>query len=1185
MTVILKAETFPLESQQLIEASAGTGKTYTITNLYLRLLLGHSDSLNRPLASNEILVLTFTIAATEELRHRIRTRITAARNAFSRGESDDAFLQSLINRSSDKERDSRLLTAATQLMDEAAIYTIHGFCARVLEEQSFETGILFDQRLDADRDQLLELAAQDCFRQEILTLPAVEREIALKIWPNPEKLVAGLKGFLFRHKLTMLPPAENASAELQKYTESLSEAKRCWIENGLQKIIYDAGFKKNTKTMLRLEAMTDYCLDEENVDLDSSLWEPWSKNTLKKNIKKGGVIPEHVCLDLIDRLSQSDILGKITSNLWQKLSNRVLENLDKLKADSNQLTLDDLLTQLNHAVTSDSQLAERLAIRYPVAMVDEFQDTDDIQYGIFDAIYNRPGPQSLFMIGDPKQAVYQFRGADVFTYINAKRAISQSKASSRSEASSRSTDSRQTTATDAVDQHIHSLNENWRSSTLLIEAINHLFTKQNIFDNDSDIPFVPAEPSPISSELSFKINKAEQKPISIFLATGAEKSLKKDEARSLCMSQAAEKVSKLLSMSAAGHVSINDKGVNAGQIAFLVRDRNDAREAKYALSVRNIRSVYVTLESVFLEDTAADLKLILQAVLEPGNDRAIRAALATPLLQSSVTRIDSLSHDAIAHQKLSQEFIDYHHLWETQDIAPMIESLMIRRQIAEKWLGQADGERQITNLRHLSELLQRQSAKTPGMHHLLKWFAREIIAAETMASEDHQLRLESDENLVKIVTMHAAKGLEYDLVYIPFAGFYRQLPAKEPALFHQETKTGFETCLELGSNSINREKAQAENLSEDMRLLYVAITRARHQCTIGIPDIQDLPRSALARLLDISEAKTDKTKIQNILSLLPGELFSFELVKTTDTTILETDTSHDSLTAPPTPPRRDDYWRLHSYTGVSRLIKSRDSGEESLKPAGFGDDDTLEDSFSSEQFNRYSFPRGPRVGVALHSLMENIDFKADAGSNRLQCERCLNKIGITTDFESWLEVLTDWLDDILHSPLTGSFCLADISQADRMDELEFHFPLQAEPSFLKDLQSAGYMAFAQEIPIPRLEGMMTGLIDLIVRHQGRYYLIDYKSNYLGDSPGEYSNQSIKHAIDEHQYDLQYLIYCVALNRYLSSRLPDFDYELQFGGVMYLFLRGMNGSDQTGIYFDKPDKQLLDRFDAALGNYS
>lgn len=1165
---ILKAETFPLESQQLIEASAGTGKTYTITNLYLRLLLGHSKSMKRPLAVNEILVLTFTIAATEELRHRIRNRIVDARQSFVFGQSDDPFLQYLIDASGDERRDRRLLAAAVQMMDEASIFTIHGFCARVLQEQSFDTGMLFDQNLDGDREQLLLMATEDCFRQEILTLPLFDRNLALKIWPNPGRLLLGVRGFLFRQELTMFPAAADTSVKQEELVDTMLAVKRIWVEDNLPVLIREAGFKANTNSFRKIDEMTQLCMQDGVPDPESALWEHWCATKLEKNIKSGCRVPAHPCLTLIEQIYQSgNLVEAIKSGLWQRIIRKVLFNLNKYKTDANQLTLDDLLSQLNRAVTTNEAFAAHLAKLYPCALVDEFQDTDDIQYGIFKAIYNRPGNQSLILIGDPKQAIYQFRGADVFTYINAKR--------------------------DTGDK-VHSLEINWRSSEPLIEAVNLLFNKPDIFNNDSDIPFTkvkvperpPGKPAEGSSKGQILINGAAQKPFSLTLAGQGKKPLRKDEAQKLVMAHAAEDVSRLLILSAKGEAIINGAPIDAGQIAFLVRSRSDASAARDALAMRNIRSVFVTLESVFLQDTANDLALILHAALEPTNNRAIKAALATSLLQSSISEIDSLNHNIVLQQQVTQEFLDYHQLWLTRDIAPMIDSLLVRRRIAEKWLGHPDGERQLTNLRHLAELLQQRSNTAPGMHRLLKWFIREKSAAESVAGEERQLRLESDENLVKIVTMHAAKGLEYDIVYIPFGAFYRNINRQEPALFHIETSDGFETCLELGSDNSHRAQAQTENLAEDMRLLYVAMTRAKYHCNLGIPNVRDLPNSALARLLGIQEAKSDATAIFEVLSGYPEALFSIALISESGCTRQGEKESISSLVPPPERPDIKGYWRLHSYTGVSRLIKTQDLSGSAVTIPGYGDDDSETDTGSrGEQFDRFSFPRGAKVGIALHSLLEELDFAADENTKRRQCTRCLNEIGIIEDQDKWLPMLLGWLDDILQTPLRDSdcFCLADISRQNRMDELEFHFPLDADANFLDVLQKEGYLQSAQQFVVPKLEGMMTGLIDLVIRHKNQYFLIDYKSNHLGDTENHYSAEPLIHAVGEHQYDLQYLIYCVALNRYLSSRLSDYDYKKQFGGVIYLFLRGMNGRDQSGIYFDKPDEQLLQAFDQALGD--
>ncbi|MFP6805603.1 MAG: exodeoxyribonuclease V subunit beta [Pseudomonadales bacterium] len=1183
----LVADTFPLEGMQLIEASAGTGKTYTITNLYLRLLLGHSKSLNRPLAVNEILVLTFTIAATEELRHRIRSRIVATRLAFIVEESEDPFLKFLLDASEDRKRDRRLLAAAIQLMDEAAIYTIHGFCARVLKEQSFDTGMLFDQNMDADKERLLALACEDCFRQEILSLRDFDRRQALDIWPNPQVLQSRIRSLLVRDNLVLLPEAHEVNSKQVKLIATMIKAKALWLESDLATVLKDAGLKANTNSFKKLDEMNEFCGQEGIPDPLSPLWEHWSSEKLNKNLKAGNAAPEHPCLDLIEAIYQSrDVVDEIRSALWQTMFNRVRLNMNKMKQDANQLTLDDLLTQLNRAVTSNEKFASELSKLYPCALVDEFQDTDDIQYGIFDAIYNRPGEQSLLLIGDPKQAIYQFRGADVFTYINAKRACGN---------------------------NVYSLETNWRSSPALIDAVNHLFDKHSIFDNDIDMPFLavkaPEKGTDGIEASGLLLDGTLQRPFSLFLTGEGEKAINKDDARMLAMNHAAEEVSRILTLSARGKATICDSPVNAGQIAFLVRSRVDANAVQLALRARNIKSVYLTQDSVFLENTAKDLGLVLQGIIDFNSHRASKAALATNLLQCTVSEIQALNVDSLLQQKLSEEFLDYHKIWSSRGIAPMIEKLIVNRKIADKWLGQADGERQITNLRHLAELLQQRSTVTPGMHRLLNWFLREISGAETGAGEQRQLRLESDENLVKIVTMHAAKGLEYDIVYIPFGAFYKALGKKEPGLFHREMQSGFEACLELGEDKAHKQQAQREILAEDMRLLYVAITRAKFYCCLGIPKIRDLPKSALARLLDIESAKTSSAEILQRLSILPAALFQLDCVLTPDVTIFTNDATVATmarLVPPHAPPAINDSWRLHSYTGVTYLIaKHSQSDEQSIHHSysdrpdhtipGFIDDDVGENSGSStislsQSADRFSFPRGARIGIALHSLMEDLDFRSDEEERKYRCQCCLNKIGIIEDQDIWLPVLLQWLDDILGTPLIQAsaretplpFCLADISRKDRIDELEFHFPLNANAQFLDELKKEGYLKSADHLTVARLEGMMTGLIDLVVRHENCYYLIDYKSNHLGNSVDCYDQPALLQAIEDHQYDLQYLIYCVALNRYLTQRIPDYDYDKQFGGVMYLFLRGMNGQEESGVYHDKPSRQLIQAFDLALG---
>ena len=382
----LSAAVFPLTGNQLIEASAGTGKTHTITNLYIRLLLGHGRS--APLAVSNILVLTFTIAATEELKYRIRQRIVQARRIFSdTADQNDDFLAELKTNSKDPDRDLKLLIAATQLMDDAAIFTIHGFCARVLGELSFETGVLFDQRLDADRDALLRTAAEDCFREYILGLPDLERQLALDIWSNPQQLAQKVRPFLFRPELKLEPAVRDVTSELSALQQKITTVKRLWINDNLPEIIEQAGFRRDRKVYTRIKLMTEFC-QSPDVDLGSELWTVYNAESLRRALKKDGSAPDHRAFSLINEIwASTDIVDQLSVNLWHGVIESLRLGISTLKARTGELTLDDLLVQLHGTLEQSDTLARDLSLRWPVAMVDEFQDTDDLQYGIFDRMH------------------------------------------------------------------------------------------------------------------------------------------------------------------------------------------------------------------------------------------------------------------------------------------------------------------------------------------------------------------------------------------------------------------------------------------------------------------------------------------------------------------------------------------------------------------------------------------------------------------------------------------------------------------------------------------------------------------------------------------------------------------------------------------------------------------------------
>jgi len=1202
-----------LNCNRLIEASAGTGKTRAITDLYLRLLLGRDTGL-QPLAVNEILTLTFTNAATAELRHRVRGRIGEARRVF-RGdagpETDDEFLSALARNSPDRDADRQRLDAAAGLLDEACIFTLHGFCNKVLKEHPFDTGILFQQETnEADDSQLLREVCADCYRDLPRELSPFERTLAARLWGAPEALANTLKPYIDREEIQLTPPVDDAAPQaLEQLLNDIAQVKRDWIEQDCARQLAPV-LKGGRKPLTRLEAMTEFCASD-NLGLfvakdEDDLWEIYRLETLENALKKDAALPATAgpLWELIDGIAarKGPVITALKANLWHRVLDDARKRIGAIKENRQLIAVNDLLTKTRDALRRP-ELASLLARRWPVAMIDEFQDTDQIQYEIFSRIYPagaESGDRGLLMIGDPKQAIYQFRGADVYAYINARR--------------------------DVGEDRIHSLDKNWRSTPALVEAVNALFGNEGVFGNDKDIPFQPVEAA--RRERKMTIDGKKVKPFELFIIKPRSNDrdfVSMADARQRAMAYAACQTAQLLNKG--DKVRLHgeeeaDETLKAGDIAFLVRTRSEAELARQALEDRGIKSVYLTKTNVLEQPLAQDLLCILQAALEPAVDGPLRAALAAPLLRCRAEDIARLDRDFQHRQTISREFQDYHEVWRREGVAAMLSRLLRERRLAWKWLGRPEGERTLTDFRHLTELLQQGEALAPGMRRLVNWFAREMQSDDAEA-EQRQLRLESDENLVKIVTMHSAKGLEYDVVMIPMPvfGVHKN---DGPALYHDDAQGKFGACLEVGEDGGHRERAEKEALDEDARLLYVAMTRAKYRCYLGLPLTRNLGDSALAQRvlrpvpqessllqihlkikssrLFISDSKSAGAKAQRGARELPGPLFAVvdEAEKVNDA-FYTSPPPPQSLQAPPPLPPIDRSRREHSYSGLHARLREQEEEVDAAEIAGFADDEPGLGAADGEEdgavaletpeaatFSRFSFPRGRRVGVVLHQLLEDLDPAAPRLKREQACDEALSRLDNALDLgqrrKAWLETLAGWLDDMLATPLAPlKVSLERIGGGDRLNEMQFHFPVADPGRALAKLREAGCLEGFRPVENFAIKGMMTGLVDLTFRHEGKHYVLDYKSNHLGDSFADYGGDSLNAAVAEHHYDLQYLIYSVALHKWLRARLPGYAYDEHFGGVFYLFLRGLQGrdGDGTGVYFHRPPGELIETLDGLL----
>ncbi|MFT6986368.1 MAG: exodeoxyribonuclease V beta subunit [Psychromonas sp.] len=1182
--------TFPLYGQRLIEASAGTGKTYTIASLFIRLLLGHGDSEaannahQKPLTVEQILVVTFTEAATAELRSRIRERIMQVRLEFIQGSSNDPFTQALIEQSQDQQMAIRLLRFAELQMDEAAIYTIHGFCQRMLMQNAFESGSLFQQSLLEDDSKLLLQACNDFWRSHFYYLSIPLTELIFSYWQSPEQLKNQLRSWLARNDLQFLPDIHDFDFK-KKYESSLQaikELKDSWLKDKADyfDIISHSDVSKRSYTKKNLPAwlteISQWAFQSSySLTLPKSL-EKFSQKTLDEKTAKGAA-PKHPVFSQIEALLEQDLSLKNT--LLIKATGWVRAHLQASKQVQMLLGFDDLLTRLDDALqhSVDNHLALQIRAAYPIALIDEFQDTDPVQYRIFQTIYQQSDPlesahksAGLFMIGDPKQAIYSFRGADIFTYMQARQNVTAH----------------------------YSLDYNYRSSPEMINAVNAFFEYCPApFIYNEDIPFIAVKAPDIKRKRLVMDNRDDvtQRALQFIHCAGGENAQGfKESITRACVNE----IKKILLLAQQGKAYLEDDGgkqrpIRAHDIAILVRTGKEAALMRKALLDENINSVYLSLkESVYTTPLAQDLLRILQACLNPENERLLRSAVACKLFAHSPYQVHQLLSDTRLWEDKIAQFIEYRAVWAKSGVLAMLHKLFHQQGISAHLLNSSQGERALTDVLHLAELLQKNSVDYDGDFALLRWFSEQIKQANSGQGEQKQ-RLESEKDLVQVSTLHKSKGLEYDIVFMPYTGLYRK-PSE--CLYHDPAQQ-HQLIYDLNNTATHLQLTEKEQLAEELRLLYVGLTRSKYRCYIGVGSYKTgrvknspLAKSALGYIClqggkDLLAGDTER--LNNLLENMSqtSNNISIRTPPVFDETPYLVEQSGVTLVAPAvfSGVIERNYW-ISSYSSLSRFHSGTSANDNKSEKVA-----TLPEQAALK--NPFSFPRGAKHGSFLHQLFELIDFSQVSSEELTAVINDQLQQHLYDEPDLWGPVLATWIEQILdhnlnhhsdnNSDSEQGIKLRAITAAKKKVEMQFFINMKQlharEVNRLIE-QYDPLSARAGELQFQSVQGFLKGFIDLTFECNGQYYILDYKSNYLGDNLEDYNQYNIELAMIEHRYDFQYQLYTLALHRLLKSRLPEYDYETHIGGVYYLFLRGMQGDNQFGVYFNKPSFALIDGLD-------
>lgn len=1160
-----------------VEASAGTGKTYSITMLVLRALV----ELDIPI--EKILIVTFTKAATEELRSRIRERLIEVRAILltSVPESlavDTTLLDWLVD-IKDHGRALAKIQHALYDIDRAGVFTIHGFCQRMLGEQAMESGQLFDVELLTSVDNIRRRMVDDFWRKEIYPLSELACSVFIDSFPSPDRLLSSVSECTSGN-CRLEPVAEESILLINELNLNFVKISKWWQSCGdeLKKLFsqgIEGGFFKKTVT----ENFASWFRDVDSffsgkvrslpsnlsfLTLDGLMAE-LNGTKLRGNQKKKEFLQDW---PLSEGLVEPFICGaeQLVLSLRLSLASELPRQLALSLEEQGCMGFDDLIKRLSTSLKNDNDgnLHGVLSKKYSVVLVDEFQDTDSDQYHIFSTLFGQGG-HYLYLIGDPKQAIYKFRGADIHSYFLA----------------SNSADT------------LLTLDRNFRSHPALVEEVNRLFLSRPkpFWFDENVLSYRKVSPARGSDDPEF------------FFTTGVSPGIKycqlaedpKSKSGRWSSSKAAVQIqlfvkNEIIRLLGSGHQSSHEDidsptEVGPQHIAILVRSNKHAEEYRQTLVSAGVPAVVGSSRSVYQTKECEELYLLLQAINSPGNLTPLKTAMTISWFGLNGDELYQLWNNAEAVSLWHERFLNYHLLWRDQGILKMINKLVEDEEVIHQLARLPMAERSIANVQQLFELLQvEESERDLGASQLIQWLQR--VRQGDLDGVDGELLLESDDNAVQIVTMHSAKGLEYPIVFCPYLWYRSNRLQTEKYQVKCNTES-HETVLDLGSNLFVERKQQAiaEQMAEDLRLLYVAVTRAQVCCYTMWADVQgrgmvgDSFQSALGYLLfpngqcshdeqrDFLTGLSSESPVDHEMIVENHEPLSYNKKMAVSGLMAETPSARSLATD----------WQTSSFSGLATLSEY---GPQLHSP--------LHSVRKSDSISLPHLPAGPHFGNVIHDLLEANIFsqlgKEDRSSEledmvQAKCGR----YGVEADSLELIQLLRSVVTTPLNARVsTDNFCLAELADDRCLKEMEFYFKLgrletEQINHILSEEKSVATLGHKE------MKGYLTGFVDLVCEFNNKYYIIDYKTNFLGVDTVDYRPSNLEVAMASHNYGLQYWIYTLVLHRHLCNILPGYKYGENFGGVLYLFVRGMSpGVAGSGVYYALPKYERLLQLNDAFG---
>ncbi|CAL4322565.1 exodeoxyribonuclease V subunit beta [Buchnera aphidicola] len=1129
----------------LIEANAGTGKTFLIIKLYLYFLLGIKKK-SKKYSIKKILIITFTKNAKNELQKRFLHTLYDLYLACIEKNTKNKILQKILNKIKNFNKTIKILKKNLFNIHKISIFTIHKFCKIILEENNIIKNKFFIQK----NEEYINLeSTYDFWRKNFYFLNNNLSLIILKYWKNPNQLYLEIKNWIIiqekysinfkKKKISFLNQHQKNILQIQKF-------KKLLIKNYIiiQKHIYKKLIKKNFFYKKNLKKWNEKIF----------LWS--KKKTINyfiplelkyfikiKFLKKKNNINK-IEKKVIKFIKKIKIFLKKKFSIKKNILYLAIKKIKKIIKKKKLLffSFENLISLTIKYILKDKKSLKNIRKKYPIAFIDEFQDTDVQQFKIFKKIYKNKKNTQLFLIGDPKQTIYSFRGANIFSYFKIKSKILKK----------------------------FYLTKNWRSSKKLISNINSLFKNIKNPFVFKEIQYISSNYPKKSKNIKFFIKKESQPSITFHYQNQPFTSLLKyyKWAAKKCANHIKYVIDNIKKKKAFLKFNKKKKLLKIKNICILVNNSKESSIIQKYLKKYNIKSYYTSEKNnIFEKIEIKELFWILSSIINLSNEKLFLTALSTSFFNLNLKKIKKIKKNIQLKIKFIKKFQNYSLIWKKYGILNVIKKILLDNKINKKNFYKKKIFK-ILNIIKIGEILEKKSILRRNKNNLINWLKNKILYFKSNEKK-YNTRIFNIKKSIQITTIYKSKGLSYPIVWIPFSS--NPIKYKKKFIFHDKN---FKKVINLDQNIQGIKLEKKEDLSEKIRLLYVGITRSIFSCNMNLSYIIKKKKkkkkiyfykNVLRHLLNCNKKikfnniKKEINKIKKFFKFINfnKKMYFIKNKKNSKKFIKKKKIKKNKQNK-----KKKNYfliWKNLSYTKIIKQNRNKNY-KKIIKP---------QIKKNKKIINAYNFPKGKKIGIILHKLLKEQNFKKNIDIKKIKKNLKKNKIN-----KKWSKILKKWIHFIIFKKIKKKLKLFLIKKKNILKETKFCLPLKRNINekilYLIIKKNYKISLIKKKYPhkINLNKGIFTGSIDLIFKWKEKYYIADYKSDWLGKNAKFYTYKNLKKIVFKKKYYFQYYLYSVVIHRFLKKKIKNYNFKNNFGGIFYFFVRGisMKKTSKKGIFF-------------------